>query len=79
MPKTMIYKDETTGDNYKISYSEELQLKNLHASRKQVYWLKLNFFMKFLLVLVMAGLLTVIVYTLYVLNKVDFFTRVAFR
>ncbi len=76
---TLMYKDEKTGEKYKISYSEELQLKNLHTAKKQVYWLKLNFLMKFFLFIVMFGLFIVILYTLWFLNKVDFFTRVAFR
>ena len=79
MAKTIVYNDEKTGDNYKISYSEKLQLKNLHTAKKQVYWLKLNFLMKFLLLCVMFGLLIVIVYTLWILGRVDFFTRIAYR
>ncbi|MBS3175444.1 hypothetical protein J4440_06195 [Candidatus Woesearchaeota archaeon] len=76
--KSISYKDEK-GEKYKISWSEELQLKNLHTAKKQVYWLKLNFLMKLGLTLVMFGLLVVVVYTLWVLSNVDFFTRVAFR
>ncbi len=78
MPKSITYKDEK-GNNYNITYSEEIQLKNLNVAKKQVYWLKLNFIMKFLLFFVMLGLLAVIVYTLWMLGNIDFFTRVAFR
>ena len=76
--KPIIYKDEK-GEKYKISWSEELQLKNLNASKKQLFWLKMNFLIKLGLTFVMLGLLFVVVYTLWILNKVDFFTRVAFR
>ena len=76
--KSIEYKDDK-GEKYKIGWSEELQLKNLHTARKQVYWLKLNFLMKLCLTFVMLGLLVTIVYTLWFLSSVDFFTRVAFR
>lgn len=76
--KSITYKDEK-GEKYKISYSEELQLRNFHAAKKQVFWLKMNFLIKLGLMFVMLGLLIVTIYTLWVLNNVDFFTRVAFR
>ena len=75
MPKAMIYKDETTGDKYKISWSEELQLKNLNAAKKQVKWQKINFFVMIILVIVMLFFVAIIGYTLYKLDSYNFFTR----
>ena len=40
--KPIIWKDER-GEKYKISYSEELQIKNLNTLKKQVKWQKVNF------------------------------------
>ena len=41
MTRTIAYKEEN-GTEYKISYSEELQLKHLKALQKQTQWLKKN-------------------------------------
>ncbi len=79
MPKTMIYKDDNTGEKYKISWSEELQLKNLNAVKKQVRWQKVNFFGMMILFSVLLLLVVIVSYTLFKLDSIDFFTRVAYR
>lgn len=48
MAQSMTYKDGE-GNTYKISYSEELQLKNLSATKEQTFWLRKNFYMMLLL------------------------------
>lgn len=48
MAQPMTFKDEQ-GNTYKISYSEELQLKNLKATQEQNFWLKKNFYMMLIL------------------------------
>lgn len=48
MAQPMTFKDEQ-GNTYKISYSEELQLKNLKATQEQNFWLRKNFYMMLLL------------------------------
>jgi len=78
MPKAITWSNED-GSKYKISYSEELQRKNLEAAKKQTEWLRMNFYAKVLLLIV--GLVGLIVF-LYLLNRldaIDFFTRIAYR
>ncbi len=73
--KEMVYKDET-GHQYKISYSEELQLKNLQALKRQISWEKRNFYAKVFLILIMAVLTVSVLYVFYTLDQVNFFTRI---
>ncbi len=73
--KTMMYKDED-GKEYKISFSEELQMKNLMASKANTRWLKTSFLMNLILVMLLGVLTLSIVYLLYRLDTIDFFTRV---
>ncbi len=74
--KTIRYDDNKTGEKYNISYSEELQLKNLHATREQTKWLKMNFYAKLLLFMVMSGMLVLFAFMLYRLDYINFFTRI---
>ena len=76
--KPIIWKDER-GEKYKISYSEELQIKNLNTLKKQVKWQKVNFLIITVLTIFIFLLLLILVYTLYRLHTINFFTRVAFR
>ena len=76
--KPIIWKDER-GEKYKISYSEELQIKNLNTLKKQVKWQKVNFLIITLLTIFIFLLLSILIYTLYRLHTINFFTRVAFR
>ena len=64
---------------YKISYSEELQIKNLEATRKQTRWLKRNMFIMLGLLLVLVLFSLISVYALWRLDQFDFFTKVAYR
>lgn len=73
--KTMMYKDEE-GKEYKISFSEELQMKNLMASKANTKWLKTNFLINLILVMLLGALTISIVYLLYRLDTVDFFTKI---
>ncbi|HIH26152.1 hypothetical protein J4476_02015 [Candidatus Woesearchaeota archaeon] len=74
--KSITYTDPKNGEKYNISYSEELQLKNYHATREQTRWLKMNFYVKILLLLVMFGFSIVFVYLIYRLDYINFFTRI---
>ncbi len=76
--KPLIWKDER-GEKYKISYSEELQLKNLTTLKKQVKWQKINFLGIILLIIVLFTFVLLLTYTLYKLDGIDFFTRIAYR
>jgi len=75
----MIYKDDNTGEKYKISWSEELQLKNLNVSKKQVQWQKINFILMAFLLIILIIFTVAVVYTLFKLDSIDFFTKVAYR
>lgn len=74
MAKPMIYKD-SEGNNYKISYSEELQLKNLQATREQTFWLKKNFYMMLLLGVVVVMLLALVFGVIYWMDSNQILTR----
>ena len=50
MTKPMVYKEED-GTQYKISYSEKLQLKNLGESKRIRGWLQINFYSNILLLI----------------------------
>ena len=71
----MVYTDEN-GGKYKISYSEELQLKNLQAVKRQIEWEKKNFYAKLFLIFIIAILTISILYLFYKLDDVNFFTRI---
>lgn len=71
--KPMYYKDED-GTKYKISFSEELQMKNLTAAKENTLWLRRNFYAKIALVLIALVMVITFVYLLYRLDQIDFFT-----
>ena len=69
------YKDEK-GEKYKISWSEELQLKHLKAAKENTRWLRMNFYAKIFLALVVLVLTVAFLFLLFRLDRVDFFTNV---
>ena len=79
MPAKALEWKNDDGTKYKISYSEELQLKNLEATRRQNALLKKNMIIMFtvLLALVLFGLF--VFYVFWRLDQFDFFTKVAYR
>ncbi len=79
MPTKPIEWNNEDGTKYKISYSEELQIKNLEATKKQNILLKKHMLLMFgvLLAMVMFGLF--ILYVFWRLDQFDFFTKVAYR
>ena len=77
--KGKLYKIENDGEKYRVSFSEELQLKNLKAAKENKKWLKMNFYGKMILAMIMFALLLVIVYTLYRLDTINFFTGILYR
>ncbi len=76
--KSLTWKDDD-GSQYKISYSEELQLKNLDALKRQTLWMKRGLLVMTLLLGVFTVFTLVMLYTLYRLDVINFFTRIAFR
>ncbi|MEK6974455.1 MAG: hypothetical protein AABW41_04440 [Nanoarchaeota archaeon] len=72
-PKAMMYKDED-GKEYKISFSEELQMKNLRAARENTKWLRMNFYAKIVFIMILVLASTAFMYLLYRLDVINFFT-----
>ena len=76
--KPMVWKDKD-GEKYKISFSEELQLKNLKAVNENTKWQKRHFYAK--LALVVIGLIGIVamIYIFYQLDKINFFTGILYK
>lgn len=73
------YKIDSDGEKYRISFSEELQLKNLKAAKENKKWLKWNFYAKVALAfLILIGIVTFL-FTLYRLDQINFFTGILYR
>ena len=73
------YKVDSDGEKYRISFSEELQLKNLKAAKENKKWLQLNFYAKTILTfLLLVGIVTFL-FLLYRLDQIDFFTGILYR
>lgn len=77
-PKAMMYKDED-GKEYKISFSEELQMKNLRAARENTKWLRMNFYAKAILILILLAATTSFIFMLYKLDAINFFTGLLYK
>tara|TARA_Y100000310_G_C20595324_1_gene770206 strand:- start:807 stop:1067 length:261 start_codon:yes stop_codon:yes gene_type:complete len=73
------YKIDSDGEKYRISFSEELQMKNLKASRQNQRWLKYNFYAKVTLAFLVLILVLIIGFTLFSLDRVDFFSGILYR
>ena len=69
----MVYKEED-GTQYKISYSEKLQLKNLGESKRIRGWLQINFYSNILLLIILVILTATFLYLVWRLDQVNFFT-----
>lgn len=76
--KPMYYKDED-GKEYKISFSEELQMKNLKAAKDNTRWLRMNFYAKTFLIIIMLALTVTFIYLIYKLDQLNFFTSLIYR
>ena len=70
----MMYKDGE-GNTYKISYSEELQLKNLQATKEQTFWLKKNFYGMLLLGAILVMFVVLVFGVVYWLDVNHVVTR----
>jgi len=77
--KGKLYKVDNDGEKYRVSFSEELQLKNLKAAKENKRWLMMNFYGKMALAIIMLMLFVTIVYVLYRLDQINFFTGVLYR
>ena len=77
--KGKLYKIDNDGEKYRVSFSEELQLKNLKAAKENKKWLKMNFYGKMALAVIMLMLFITIVYVLFRLDQINFFTGILYR
>jgi len=75
LKKPMVWKEDD-GTKYKISYSEKLQLENLKATKHLAKWQRRNFYAKLALVGIFFLTTITILYVLFQLDSVDFFTKV---
>ena len=73
------YKIDSDGEKYRISFSEELQMKNLKAARQNQRWLKYNFYAKVTLSVLILVLVMIVGFTLFRLDRIDFFTGLLYR
>tara|TARA_Y100000034_G_C6885465_1_gene406511 strand:+ start:1843 stop:2103 length:261 start_codon:yes stop_codon:yes gene_type:complete len=73
------YKIDSDGEKYRISFSEELQMKNLKTARQNQRWLKYNFCAKVTLAFLILILVVMIGFTLYRLDAINFFTGILYR
>lgn len=77
--KGKLYKIDNDGEKYRISFSEELQLKNLKAAKENKKWLKMNFYGKMVLAGLMLVLVVALIFLLYRLDQINFFTGILYR
>jgi len=77
--KGKLYKIDNDGEKYRISFSEELQLKNLKATKENKKWLKMNFYGKMALAGLMLILVITLIFLLYRLDQINFFTGILYR
>ena len=66
----IVWKDKT--GTYKLGYSQRLM-------REQVQWQKINFAGKIALISVILILIAIIMYVLYRLDQVNFFSTIMYR
>ena len=73
------YKRDSDGETYRISFSEELQMKNLKAAKQNQKWLRYNFYAKLTLAFLILILVAIVAFTLFRLDRIDFFTGILYR
>jgi len=78
LKKPMVWKEED-GTQYKISFSEKLQMRSLDAMKRQVLWEKRNFYAKVVLIVIFLIFAVSILYLLYRLDAVNFFSGLLYK
>lgn len=73
------YKIDGDGEKYRISWSEELQLKNLNALKRQVIWQRRNFYIKLALMVFVLICVAMFAFVLYRLDSVNFFSTIMYK
>lgn len=78
LKKPMVWKEED-GTRYKISFSEKLQMRSLQAIKHQIMWEKRNFYAKVILMVIFTLFAVSIIYLIYRLDVVNFFSRLMYK
>ena len=73
------YKQDSDGEKYRISFSEELQLKNLKAARENKRLLELSLYAKTAIAILLLILTVTIIFIFWRLDTINFFTGVLYR
>ncbi|MBU1203755.1 MAG: hypothetical protein KKG60_01670 [Nanoarchaeota archaeon] len=73
------YKIDSDGEKYRISFSEELQLKNLKEAKENKKWLQFNFYAKIGLAVLVLVLVVTLLFVFYRLDQIDFFSNILYR
>jgi len=74
-----MYKIDSDGERYRISFSEELQLKNLKAARENKRLLELNLYAKAAIAVLLLVLTATIIFVFYRLDAINFFSGILYR
>ena len=78
LKEPMVWKEED-GTQYKISYSEKLQLEQLEATKELAKWHKRSFYAKIALFGLGLVFTASVLYVFFWLDKADFFMKVMNR
>ncbi|MEM4245647.1 MAG: hypothetical protein QW404_00750 [Candidatus Nanoarchaeia archaeon] len=78
LKKPMVWKEED-GTQYKISFSEKLQMRSLQAIKHQIMWEKRNFYAKVILMILFTLFAVSMLYLIYRLDAVNFFSRLMYK
>jgi len=73
------YKEDSDGEIYRISFSEELQLKNIKIAKENKKWAQMNFYAKVSIAVLLLIFLISILFIFYRLDTINFFTGVLYR
>lgn len=78
LKKPMVWKEED-GTRYKISFSEKIQMRSLNAMHRQIVWEKRNFYAKVALMVIFTMFAVSMLYLVYRLDVVNFFSALMYR
>ncbi len=73
------FKIDSDGEKYRISWSEELQLKTLEATRENTKWQRFNVYTGVILVFLLLILVVTLIFVFYSLDKINFFTGLLYK
>jgi len=74
-----LYKQDSDGERYRISFSEELQLKNLKEAKRNQKLLAYALYAKIAIAFLLLILVFLMVFVFYRLDTINFFTGILYR